>query len=709
MTVDEHNEPSDDAARVAELQKQVDGMQSQITEMNRTQEATGENPNLFSEVQSLKQKLAERSKQLEQGGEKLSQLQSENMVLRDQNQARSRACNEKRRFKTQVRPMGNLNTPNSREGATDPTHGSGVAGATREGAENPQVYNLEESDSEPESDKETPEKISATESSMNAYLEKMFSKRFDAMQSMVERLPEVAPPIRRSNPDSYADTPFVEGIVSVEIPRKFSFPSIKMYDGTGDPADHIAQYKQQMLAVALPKESREATMCKGFGSTLIGPALQWYINLPTRSISSFTSLSDKFVEQFASSRSLEKTSDDLYEILHHRGPASRLGPLQRTNHVSLEDHGKRVIPGLAQAKWEEDVASRANAQPKQDQNSARWDQGNQNERSSQRATKDSGNRNQGRFQYQPLEKEEGMLVSTGPDISHLLISTPELVNVLRHIGQQVKWPQKMKAPDPLRNPGLWCDFHRDHGHKTEDYVALRIEVNELLQKGHLREFLSEKSKNHLNKEVPVKSAGAIPASPPRQDRVINVISGGSEISGVSHVAAKKSTCNAKHGLETTKPKPLLLAPATSSSRLLTVGVENGFSKSTAKIIILANSSRKTSRKKYRKNTNTYGRGSPERSVRKETGQDPRAGPFSQNHLAHGRGRPAPRSPRPWARTTGTTVTSPMGEDDHHQGHLAHGRGRPSPRLPRPRARMTSTTVTSPMGEDDHHQGHLAHG
>ena len=46
MTVDEHNEPSDDAQRVAELQKQVDGMQSQITEMNRTREATGENPNL---------------------------------------------------------------------------------------------------------------------------------------------------------------------------------------------------------------------------------------------------------------------------------------------------------------------------------------------------------------------------------------------------------------------------------------------------------------------------------------------------------------------------------------------------------------------------------------------------------------------------------------------------------------------------------------
>ncbi|KAF2600230.1 hypothetical protein F2Q68_00009631 [Brassica cretica] len=93
---------------------------------------------------------------------------------------------------------------------------------------------------------------------------------------------------------------------------------------------------------------------------------------------------------------------------------------------------------------------------------------------------------------------------------------------------------------------------------------------------------------------------------------------------------------------------------------------------------------------------------------------------------------APRSPHPWARTTSTTVTSPMGEDDQHHGHLAHGttsttvtspmgeddkhhghlahgRGRQAPRSPRPWARTTSTTVTSPTGEDDQHHGHLAHG
>ena len=92
-----------------------------------------------------------------------------------------------------------------------------------------------------------------------------------------------------------------------------------------------------MLAVALPKGSREATMCKGFGSTLIGPALQWYINLPSRSIASFADLSNKFVEQFASSRDLEKTSDSLYEILQHRTEPLR-------GYIARFNQEKVVIP-----------------------------------------------------------------------------------------------------------------------------------------------------------------------------------------------------------------------------------------------------------------------------------------------------------------------------------------------------------------------------
>uniref|UniRef100_A0A0D3A8L0 Retrotransposon gag domain-containing protein n=1 Tax=Brassica oleracea var. oleracea TaxID=109376 RepID=A0A0D3A8L0_BRAOL len=358
----------------------------------------------------------------------------------------------------------------------------------------------------------------------------MFSKRLDAMQSMVERLPGVAPPIRKSNPDSYADTPFTDEITLIKMPMKFSFPSIRAYDGTTDPDDHVAQQT---------KDARRSTL-KGVAS-----------------IASYAILSDKFVETFASSKDLENTSDGLYEILQHRAKPLR-------GYIAHFNQEKVVIPecsiptaisafkrGLlpdgdlykeltkyqcktteavlsqawAQVKWEEDVASRAKAQQKQDPKTIRSDRTERDENPSQRSARDFGNRNRGRYQNRPIEKAEGMAVSMWPDISHLSVSRPELINVLRQMGQQVNWPQKMKAPDSFRNPGIWCDFHRDQGHKTEDCIALKIEVNELLKKGHLREFLSEKAKSHLSKETMGKPIEAAHVLPPRQDQVIYVISG----------------------------------------------------------------------------------------------------------------------------------------------------------------------------------------
>ncbi|KAF3595126.1 hypothetical protein DY000_02021696 [Brassica cretica] len=189
-------------------------------------------------------------------------------------------------------------------------------------------------------------------------------------------------------------------------------------------------------------------------------------------------------------------------------------------------------PASIKKRWlspnAEDVASRAKAQRKQDPKTIRPDRAERDEKPSQRPARDSENRNRGIYQNRSIEKAEGMEVSTWPDISHLSVSRPELINVLRQMGQQVKWPQKMKAPDSFRNPGFWCQFHRDHGHKTEDCVALKIEVNELLKKGHLREFLSEKAKIHLRQETTGKPTEAAPVSPPRQDRVIHVISGGTD-------------------------------------------------------------------------------------------------------------------------------------------------------------------------------------
>ncbi|KAF2559141.1 hypothetical protein F2Q68_00016751 [Brassica cretica] len=251
----------------------------------------------------------------------------------------------------------------------------------------------------------------------------------------------------------------MDEITLIEMPRKFSFPSIKAYDGTTNPDDHVAQYRQRMLAVALPKESREATMCKGFGSTLTGPALKWYINLPSRSIppSRFPAISswNNFPAAGIWRKPLMAStkSSSTGRLLPDRDLYKELTKYQCK---TMEDVLSRA---WAQVKWEEDVASHANSQQKQDPKTIK-DRAEPDEKPSQRPARDFGNRNRGRYQNRPIEKAEGMAVSTWPYISHLSLSRPELINVLRQMGQQVKWPQKMKAPDSFWNPGFWCDFQQ---------------------------------------------------------------------------------------------------------------------------------------------------------------------------------------------------------------------------------------------------------
>ena len=61
------------------------------------------------------------------------------------------------------------------------------------------------------------------------------------MEAMIQWIPT---PLRKSQPYSYAYSPLINDLALMEMPKKFSFPNMKLYDGTTDPMDHIASYKQ---------------------------------------------------------------------------------------------------------------------------------------------------------------------------------------------------------------------------------------------------------------------------------------------------------------------------------------------------------------------------------------------------------------------------------------------------------------------------------
>ena len=54
---------------------------------------------------------------------------------------------------------------------------------------------------------------------------------------------------------------------------------MKPYDGTTDPEEHIAQYRERMEIIPVPTHLNEACLRKGFGSTLIGSALKWLLSV----------------------------------------------------------------------------------------------------------------------------------------------------------------------------------------------------------------------------------------------------------------------------------------------------------------------------------------------------------------------------------------------------------------------------------------------
>ena len=80
------------------------------------------------------------------------------------------------------------------------------------------------------------------------------AKRLKKMKAMIQWIPGVLTPLRKSQPHSYTDSPFVDALALVEMPRKFTFPNMKPYDSTTDPTDHIATYKQRMFTAVIPRD-----------------------------------------------------------------------------------------------------------------------------------------------------------------------------------------------------------------------------------------------------------------------------------------------------------------------------------------------------------------------------------------------------------------------------------------------------------------------
>ncbi|XP_022854045.1 uncharacterized protein LOC111375450 [Olea europaea var. sylvestris] len=103
--------------------------------------------------------------------------------------------------------------------------------------------------------------------------------------------------------------------------------------------------------------------------------------------------------------------------------------------------------------------------------------------------------------------------------------------------KELKWPTRMRSPPESRDMNTYCEFHRDHGHTTENCKALQREIEALIKRGLLSSYVD-------NDKCPRNDCGKERAPEAKRDGqptagTINIIIGGIASGGDSNSGRKQ--------------------------------------------------------------------------------------------------------------------------------------------------------------------------
>ena len=102
----------------------------------------------------------------------------------------------------------------------------------------------------------------------------------------------------------------------------------------------------------------------------------------------------------------------------------------------------------------------------------------------------------------------------------------------------------MKSDPAKRDNTRYCEFHRDYGHRTNDCIQFRKEIEYLIQHGYLRRFiaLEGQAQNQAQSQAQAQQPLPLPRQTTTQHKQplgeIHVISGGFSGGGESSSARK---------------------------------------------------------------------------------------------------------------------------------------------------------------------------
>ena len=99
----------------------------------------------------------------------------------------------------------------------------------------------------------------------------------------------------------------------------------------------------------------------------------------------------------------------------------------------------------------------------------------------------------------------------------LTASVSQVLHEVRN-EQFLRWQIQMKSDPATRDNTKYCEFHRDYGHRTDNCIHLKREIEYLIRRGYLRRFVSQEGQNQAQNQAQNQTQNQAPTQqpPPRQ-------------------------------------------------------------------------------------------------------------------------------------------------------------------------------------------------
>uniref|UniRef100_A0A2N9IUL6 Uncharacterized protein n=1 Tax=Fagus sylvatica TaxID=28930 RepID=A0A2N9IUL6_FAGSY len=284
-----------------------------------------------------------------------------------------------------------------------------------------------------------------------------------------------------------SESPFTKRIDEYPLPAKFKVPQIETFDGFKDPLDYLDSFRTIMRLHGVSDE----IMCRTFPTNLRGSARTWFNQLETSSIDTFAQLSRAFIDNFIGGRRSARPANYLLNIRQREGESLR-SYVQRFNKeaVQIDEPNEYVaLTAFNAGLLKGDFLFQLCKDPPKSMSELMNKSSKQDYPKTERKNTSLSNRREERpSSFTPLNMS----------IDQVLLQIQD--------NPDIRWPGKLRSDPEKRSKNLYCRFHRDHGHTTEDCFALKEQIEALIRQGKLGKFVRQ-DKPDIHPEP----------RPPRQD------------------------------------------------------------------------------------------------------------------------------------------------------------------------------------------------